>query len=187
MSIMSAATGLPHGRPLTKADLADVPEDGHRYELIDGTLIVSPAPKVRHQRAVRELMRLLLPVTAGDLELLTAPLDVALADDTVIQPDIVIARRADLTEHDLSGPPVLAIEVLSPSTRGVDLLLKRERLERAGCAHYWVVDPDEPAITAWSLGSDRRYGEPVQVSGHQEFTAAQPLVVTFRPADLLTP
>src|SRR5699024_12476206 len=119
--------------------------------------------------------------------LFRAAVEVVLAEAGLIQPDLLAARSTDFTEEDLPGPPVLAIEVLSPSTRGMDLLLKRERLERAGCAHYWVVDPDEPAITAWSLGSDRRYGEPVQVSGHQEFTAAQPLVVTFRPADLLTP
>lgn len=186
MSIMSAATGLPHGRPLTKADLADVPEDGHRYELIDGTLIVSPAPKVRHQAVVVELIVLLRPLTPEGYRLLAAPLDVVLSDDTVVQPDVLMARRADFTEHDLSGPPVLAIEVLSPSTRGVDLLLKRERLERAGCEHYWVIDPDEPAITAWSLGSKGRYDEPVRASGAQKFTTRQPVDVAFRPDDLIS-
>jgi len=185
MSIMSAATGLPYGRPLTRADLADMPEDGHRYELMDGTLIVSPAPNVRHQTVVVQLITLLHPLTPDHHVLLAAPLDVVLAQDTVIQPDVLIARRSDLTENDLPVAPVLAIEVLSPSTRGVDLLLKRERLERSGCAHYWVVDPAEPAISAWTLQPDGRYGEPVLVSGDQEFSAQAPMRVKFRPIDLL--
>ena len=185
MSVMSTATGLPRGRPLTRTDLADMPEDGHRYELIDGTLIVSPAPRTRHQQVVVELVTLLRPLVPEELQLLVAPYDVVLADDTVIQPDLLIARREDLTESDLPAPPVLAIEVLSPSTRGLDLLLKRERLQRAGCAHYWVIDPDQPAITAWSLDAAGRYGDPVRASGAEEFRAESPVPLTVRPEDLL--
>ena len=184
MSLMSTATGLPHGRPLTRTDLADMPEDGHRYELIDGTLIVSPAPTIRHQIVVRELMRILLPRVGEVHQLLPGPVDVVLADDTVIQPDLLVARAEDFTMRDLPVPPLLAIEVLSPSTRGVDLLLKRERLERAGCHHYWVVDPDEPSITAWRRGQDGRYGEPVRATGREKFSTDHPVVVGFRPADL---
>ena len=70
-----------------------------------------------------------------------APFAVGLADDTEVQPDILVAPRAQFTERDLPAPPLLAVEVLSPSTRRVDLLLKRDRYEEAGIASYWIVDP----------------------------------------------
>src|SRR5699024_3368914 len=130
MSTMSAATGLPHGRPLTKTDLADMPEDGHRYELIDGTLIVSPAPRIRHQDVVAVLLIAVRPHAPNGNRLLAHPVDVVLNHITVVQQVLVLAQNDDFTELELVGPPVLAIEVLSPSTRGVDLLLKRERLAR---------------------------------------------------------
>lgn len=66
-----------------------------------------------------------------------APLDVVLAIDTVLEPDVVVAARADFTERNLPAPPLLAIEVLSPSSRQIDLMLKRSRLEAAGCPAYW--------------------------------------------------
>lgn len=181
---MKAVTALPHGRPLTRADLDAMPEDGHRYELIDGVLIVSPSPARRHQRAVLRLVRLLDDAAPEDLEVLVAPFDVALSDDTVIIPDIVVARRSDLTERDLPAPPVLAVEVLSPSTRRFDLMLKRSRLEAAGTLAYWVVDPDEPALTAWEL-RNRRYVEVAHVVGPETFTASAPFPVTVVPAQLV--
>lgn len=143
--------GLPRGRALTRDDLDSMPDDGHRYELIDGVLIVSPAPQIVHQRVVAHVYRLLHEACPPELEVLFAPLDVVLSDDTVMQPDLVVGRREDFTDRDLPTAPVLAVEVLSPSTRAFDLLVKRDRLQRAGCAHYWVVDPDIPAVIAWRL------------------------------------
>ena len=140
---MEAVTTLPRSRPLTRADLDAMPDDGHRYELIDGTLIVTPAPGLAHQCAVGELHLLLRSACPQELQVL-APFDVALGADTVMQPDLLLARRRDWTQRDLPTAPVLAIEVLSPSTRRVDLTLKRSRLETAGCQCYWVVDPDVP-------------------------------------------
>ena len=99
----------------------------------------------------------------ADLEVLVAALDVAFGDDTVLQPDVLVARRSDYAERGLFGTPVLAVEVLSPSTRLIDLTLKRSRYEAAGCPSYWVVDPDLPALTVWEL----RGGGYVEV-GHAE-------------------
>lgn len=181
---MKAVTTLPHGRPLTRADLDAMPADGHRYELIDGVLIVGPSPARRHQRAVVRLVRLLDDAAPDDLEVLVAPFDVALSDDTVIVPDVVVARRADLTERDLPAPPVLAVEVLSPNTRRFDLMLKRSRLEAAGAAAYWVVDPDEPALIAWELQSGR-FVEVAHVVGAEAFGATTPFTVTVAPAHLV--
>ncbi|QRY63413.1 Uma2 family endonuclease [Gordonia sp. PDNC005] len=176
--------GLPHGRPMTRADLGDMPDDGQRYELLDGLLIVSPAPITRHQRALLRLAVALYNASPEDVEVLTAPFDVVLSEDTVIQPDIVVARKSDLTERDLPGAPLLSVEVLSPSTRSVDELLKKDRLARAGCPHYWIVDPSEPSIRAWELNG-RDYQLVAHSTGHEAFSAVTPITVTVKPADLV--
>lgn len=82
---------LPSGRGLTCADLDSVPDDGWRYELIDGVLIVSPAPRLVHQRVVAGMYRALHAACPPGLEVLFAPLDVVLAEDTKLQPDILVA------------------------------------------------------------------------------------------------
>ncbi len=182
---MEVMTTLPRSRPLTRADLDTMPDDGHRYELVDGTLIVSPAPRVPHQRTLGNLHLLLRGACPDDLEVLIAPVDVALADDTVLQPDLLVARRVDLTDRDLPMAPVLAVEVLSPSTRRFDLLLKRSRFESAGCPSYWVVDPDEPSLTAWDLDGGR-YGDPVIVVADQRYDATRPFPVSVVPVELVS-
>ncbi|MFZ2241693.1 MAG: Uma2 family endonuclease [Gordonia amarae] len=176
--------GLPRGRALTRSDLAAMPDDGHRYELIDGVLIVSPAPKIRHQIVAGELTARMRAVCPPNARVLFAPVDVVLAEDTVIQPDILLAPRGDFTETDLPGPPLLAIEVLSPSTKGIDLLLKKDRLQRAGCRYYWVIDPDQPSIAAFALrnGVFELCG---QASGSETFTATEPIAISFAPDDLV--
>ncbi|TSD53677.1 Uma2 family endonuclease [Aeromicrobium piscarium] len=176
--------GLPRGRALTREDLDAMPDDGHRYELIDGVLLVSPAPRPVHQRVLRELLFALDRVMPEDHEVLFAPLDVVLAEDTVIQPDLLVAPRAAFTERDLPAAPLLAVEVLSPSTRNIDLLLKKERLQRAGCAHYWVVDPDVPSVTAWTL-IDGEYAEVARAAGAERFEVVEPLALSLVPSELI--
>jgi Uma2 family endonuclease len=107
---MVSVTTLPFSRPLTRADLEKMPDDGHRYELIDGALIVTPAPATQHQSVVLELAVLLREHCADNLKVLIAPFDVALSEDTVIQPDVLVARRGDLTERDLPARPELAVD-----------------------------------------------------------------------------
>jgi Uma2 family endonuclease len=85
---------LPFGRPLTRADLQVLPDDGHRYELVDGTLVVSPAPRLPHQRMVGNLYMALRAACPPHLEVVLAPFAVALADDTELQPDLLVSARA---------------------------------------------------------------------------------------------
>jgi Uma2 family endonuclease len=113
-----------------------------------------------------------------------APFDVALSNNTVMQPDVLVARRVDLTERDLPVAPELAVEVLSPSTRHIDLMLKRARYEVAGCGSYWVVDPIELSIVAWDL-RDGSYVEAGSAKGDDEYAAALPFPVTVRPSSLV--
>ena len=177
---------LPRSRPLTRDDLDAMPDDGHRYELIDGTLIVSPAPVLRHQRVVAGLYRTLHGRCPTDLEVLFAPFDVALSDSTVLQPDLLVARRCDLTDRDLPVAPLLAVEVLSPSTRHIDLMLKRSRFEAAGCPAYWVVDPDQSSLRAWQLRDDA-YEEVGHVVGATTFRTDRPFPVDVTPDALVEP
>ncbi|WP_460835519.1 Uma2 family endonuclease [Nocardioides hungaricus] len=167
--------------PMTRAELDALPDDGRRHELIDGVLVVTPAPLVRHQHAVMNLVRALDTALPPGLLLYTAPLDVVLGDDTLVQPDLLVARRADFTERDLSAPPLLAVEVLSPSTRRVDLNLKRVRYEAAGCPSYWVFDPDRVELTVWELDG-AGYGSPTVVRGDETFRARAPYPVEVTPS-----
>jgi Uma2 family endonuclease len=181
---METVTTLPRSRPLTRADVETMPDDGHRYELVDGTLVVTPAPSRQHQRAVRNLVVVLTQACPGAFEVLPAPFDVALSDDTVLQPDVLVARRTDFTDRGLPTAPLVAIEVLSASTRRIDLMLKRSRYEAAGCPSYWVIDPDEPSLTVWQLRGGE-YVEVAHVVGDQEFEAVTPYPVTIIPARLV--
>lgn len=181
---MSSVTALPHGQPLTRADLERAPDDGHRYELVDGALVVTPAPTPRHQRVSGNLYVALRSACPPDLEVFYAPLDVVLTDDTVLQPDLLVARRAALADQNLPGPPLLAVEVLSPSTRLIDTDLKRARYQAAGCPSYWIVDPDEPSITAWRLHGGE-YVETAHATRDEQFTVTEPYPIAFSTDRLL--
>lgn len=183
-SMTTEVFGLPHGRPLTYADLQAMPADGHRYELLDGVLIVSPAPKIRHQDVVLTLGSLLKASCPPRMKASVAPVDVVLSEDTVIQPDVIVAVRSAFTEDCVRGAPVLAVEVLSPSTRGIDLVLKKQKLADAGCEHYWVVDPAIPSIVAWRLGRDG-YAKVAAVAGDDPISLETPFPLSFAPAELV--
>ncbi len=181
---MTTVTALPFSRPLTRADLEDLPDDGHRYELIDGVLLVSPGPQLPHQDVVGNLYLLLRAACPADLKVVLAPFAVALSDDTELQPDLLVARRDQFTRRELPGAPLLAIEVLSPSTRRFDLLLKRDRLQQAGCPSYWLIDPDEPSAIVLEL-RDGTYEQVAHVHGSDGYDATLPFPVRLVPTELL--
>lgn len=178
---MTAMTTLPFSRPLTRADLEDLPtDDGHRYELIDGILIVSPGPRHGHQTVVGNLHITLRQACPPGLQVLFAPFAVALSDDTEVQPDLLVAPRSQFTDKELPGPPLLAVEVLSPSTRRVDLLLKRDRLQAAGVPSYWLVDPDVPSVLVLDL-VDGTYVETARAGAGESCSVTLPF-----PVELVT-
>lgn len=106
-----------------------------------------------------------------------------LADDTVVIPDIVVARRSDLGEHDLPATPVLAVEVLSPSTARIDRWLKWARHEASGTTAYWIVDPAGAEITAWEL-VDGRFVEVGHAVARELLVLERPFPVSVVPTDL---
>jgi Uma2 family endonuclease len=186
---MDDVTTLPRGRTMTRDDLEALPDDGWRHELVDGALVMTPAPRWRHQSAVVELLAALRVGCPSDLRVVVAPFDVVLGADTVVQPDLLVAQRSSITETELTGAPLLAVEVLSPSTTHIDLGLKRARYEAARCPAYWVVDPGSadaaPSITAWELqGSE--YVETSFARGPDAFEASRPYPVRIVPDRLVT-
>ncbi|MEI2779234.1 MAG: Uma2 family endonuclease [Tetrasphaera sp.] len=177
-------TTLPYRRELTADDLAAMPDDGHRYELIDGSLIVTPSPSRAHQSVAALLARLLFEACPPSLTIRFAPLDVRLDPRTVLQPDLLVIERAGYLDESVPLRPLLTIEVLSPSTRLVDLNLKMARYEQAGIPSYWVVDPGELRLRAWDL-VDAAYVPVADVTGDERWTAVKPFPVTITPARLL--
>jgi Uma2 family endonuclease len=136
---------LPPG-DLTYEDYVGLPDDGRRYEIIDGELEVSPAPAPRHQGVSRNLVVLLHGhVQARGLgTIYYAPIDVILARDSIVQPDLVFvaaARESIVTERAIEGPPDLVVEILSPWSDRRDRVTKAELYARYGVRHYWIVDP----------------------------------------------
>ena len=148
--LTSTRTAIPAG-PWTVADLDDFPEgDTTRYELIDGALIVSAEPSLQHQRINLALARLLQDAAPADLEVLL-PVDLRLSLVRQIVPDVTVVRRQELAAKRVDDVPRLVVEVLSPSTRAVDLTLKRQVLQEAGVPSYWLLEPFDLVLTVLEL------------------------------------
>jgi Uma2 family endonuclease len=183
------AIWISSDRKLTSTDLEVIADDDlRRFELLDGEILVTAAPGDRHQAIVVNLIVLLKAACPSDARVRSAPYDVMLSDHTVAQPDVVVARKADITPRGLAAPPLLVVEVLSPSTRRSDLVRKKQIYADAGCPHYWVVDPGdethETALTAWRLGKGQ-YAEVAAVAGGDSWSTDEPFPCSVVPRDLV--
>lgn len=149
----------------TWAEFARLPsEGGKRYEVIAGELVVTPAPSLRHQRIVSDLVTLLNGFVRerGLGELYAGPVDVLFAEGDYVEPDLVFVRadhRGYLTDRGIEGPPDLVVEILSPSTAARDRGTKLERYRLFRVPEYWVVDPDARSIEVWRLADGVRKPE----------------------------
>jgi Uma2 family endonuclease len=138
-----------------------MPEDGKRYEAIDGDLYVTPAPKPRHGWIAYELVRALHPllVRPGHGRVFFAPIGVEFPDtEEGVQPDILFIanERLDIIGEDwIRGAPDLVIEILSPSTAERDRTVKLKLYQRQGVGEYWIVDPETKTVEVWAAGSTR--------------------------------
>ena len=137
-----------------------LPDDGNRYECVDGELFVTPAPRLLHQRAILTLTRLLHDYVSRHRigELLFSPADIEFDAKTLVQPDLFVApmiegrRPRNWPEiHEL----LLAVEVLSPSTARADRQVKRRKYQRQGVPEYWIVDLDARLVERWRPGDER--------------------------------
>jgi len=144
----------------TVAMLEALPDDGKRYEIIDGELFVAPSPRTRHQHAVARLVRLFDEYLerAGGAVALVSPSDVRKGERTSVQPDVYVARVGEdgrvarpLYIRDL----LLVIEVLSKRTARTDRQTKRDLYQSEGVGEYWIVDPDAWLIERWRPADER--------------------------------
>ena len=143
-------------RLMTYADYAAMPDDGRRYEIYEGELVVVPAPDRRHQNTVGALYALLWTKLKklGLGNVMIAPFDVLLSQTSVVQPDILFIATdgpGHLENHGLVGAPTLAIEVLSPSTKTRDLGIKKVLYARYGTPWFWIVDHRHQRIAVHRL------------------------------------
>ena len=145
---------------LTLEDLEKMPDDGQRYELIGGVIVVSPSPSYAHQELVLRLVLLLDAfVRAGRLgRVILAPFDVRLSEHNVVQPDILFvsnARLGILRENHTVGAPDRVVEIASPSTQSRDEGEKLALYAAAGVREYWLADPIAHSFRALALDADR--------------------------------
>ena len=144
----------------TREMVLALPDDGNRYELFDGELLVTPAPRARHQDAALALVRRLDPYvrSQGLGHLGFAPADLALEGGQLAQPDVyvvpMLGRRAPRVWKEY-GIPLLVVEILSPSSARHDRITKRRRYQRTGVPEYWVVDLDARIVERWRPGDER--------------------------------
>ncbi len=134
---------------LDYTDYVAAPDDGMRYEILRGDLLVTPAPSTQHQRVSWRLERELDEYfrTRGLGEMFHAPISVILTDRDVVEPDIVVvADPRQVSPRGIEGAPLLVVEILSPSTAARDRGVKALRYAELGVAHYWLVDPDARSV-----------------------------------------
>lgn len=135
----------------TYNEYAALPEDGKRYEVMNGVLIMTPAPGPDHQSAVLRLSHYLFMAVelAGLGRVLPSPVDVRLTSDRVVQPDVLVVLNANLhkiTKKYIVGGPDLVVEIASPGTALYDRLSKFEAYEQVGVPEYWLVDHQGKSI-----------------------------------------
>jgi Uma2 family endonuclease len=146
-------------RRLTVDDYMRLPDDGKRHEIIDGVHYVTPSPNLRHQAISGRLHLALgnfLNANPHRGRVFFARLDVILSFYDVVEPDLLVVagdQLAIMTEKNIQGAPAIVVEILSPSTRKVDEVLKRRLFERTGVREYWLVDPRRDAIKIFERGS----------------------------------
>ena len=165
--------------------LEALPDDGQRYEIIDGELLVTPAPRRAHQRAVHRLALLLDTYLRPrrDVEVLASPADIRADERTSVQPDVFVApveERGLAAAWPEVGALLLAVEVLSPSTARVDRRQKRRLYQRENVAEYWVVDLDSRLVERWRPGDERPEILTDALEWRPEATD-QPLVIDLSP------
>jgi Uma2 family endonuclease len=185
VTVENEALNLPDDQEeWTVDDLARLPDDGLRYELFDGVLVVSPSPFMPHQRAARRLFLLLHDACPPDLEVFFAPFDFQPTNKRSFQPDLMVVRTADLREDEaLTQPPLLNVEILSKGSRTLDRLFKREMYATSGVDNYWIFDPRALEFVAMAR-EEVRYVESARAKGDERITVERPYPVEICPAEI---
>lgn len=184
MTENEASTQPLESGPYTLDYLDAAPDDGRQHEIIDGGLVVTPSPAGIQQRAVVRLITQLNIACPAGFEVLVAPFDYRPTSKRSVQPDVLVCSPDENDSKHARKPLALAVEILSPSTKMLDLLLKRGVYEQAGVPSYWILDPEQETLTVLEL-VDGLYVERDVVAGEKVFEATLPFPVQIVPAELL--
>jgi Uma2 family endonuclease len=158
----------------TYEDLVAMPDDGRRYEIIEGELFEMPAPILDHARVIANLIAMLIPLVSKlSGQWFTAPVDVFFPGADPVQPDILVLLpgwQGTLARRGVEGAPDLLIEVVSPASRQHDLLTKRALYGLAGVREYWLVDPEARTVDVLTLDRDALHM--LQAASGEEFVTS---------------
>jgi len=148
-------------QPVTYDIYAAMPDDGQRYEVIDGVLeMMSPSPTSTHQGIIVELLYELRTRCNSDYMIYIAPLDLILSKTNTVQPDLMMIHRSRLhivTPRGIEGPPNLVVEILSPGSRKRDKVKKMAVYEKHAVPEYWVIDPQARTLEQYQLNDHGQY------------------------------
>lgn len=177
------------GEQLVTYDVyAEMPDDGMRYEIIDGKLeALSPGPSFDHQSISGELEYLLQQGCKSDYVILHAPLDVIFSQTVVLQPDVIMIHRSRLyivTKRGIEGPPDLVIEIVSPGSRKRDKVVKAKKYAEYGVAEYWIVDPEAKTLEQFRLAGGNYYESCNLFEGDEQVTSEKLPCVSFKLSDI---
>lgn len=160
--------------------------DEEQYEVVDGHPVMSPSPSAIHQLVLSNLAELIHRGLPADHRVLLAPLDWLLWESPrlqIRQPDLMVVRRAQIGDR-LAGRPLLAVEVLSPTSVERDAVTKLRDYAKARLEHYWIVDPETPQLAVYRLRDDA-FDRVTHGSGEAELVIDEPVALRLRPSDLL--
>ncbi len=152
--------GMPDtARRYTVDEVLAFPSDGNRYELVHGELLVTPAPRLRHQEVAGDLY-FRLRTYLGDraeVRVFFSPADIRWADDVLVQPDVFVVPASETTAQDWSSIQtlLLAVEVVSPSSARHDRVVKRRVYQEHPVPTYWIVDLDARVVEIWCPDDER--------------------------------
>ena len=158
--------------------------DGRRYEVVDGRLLVTGAQPPAHHAAVVALMIHLKQACPPDLLVAVGSLDFRPTRNVSLRPDLLVCRRSDAGPHLLQTPPLLAVEVLSPSTRTTDVVLKRTLYEHHAVPSYWLLDPTHQELTLLAL-TPTGYTCQTVLQSEETLHTTTPFPLTLIPAPLM--
>jgi len=171
--------GMPARHYYTAADVLALPEDGNRYEVVHGKLLVTPSPRPAHQRVLSRLIDRLGPYLARHPvgEWLPGG-DLSWSPDSLVVPDLFVVDRAEAgaTRWEEVKTLLLVVEILSPSTAERDRFTKRRLYQEVGIPVYWLVDADAKVVEVWTPDCHFPVMEREEIRWHPE-GAAEPLVV----------
>lgn len=174
----------------TYADYARLPDDGNRYEVIDGELLVTPSPSPMHQRVLVRLVLVLDPyVQRHRIGILIPDVDLLFRTGQFLRPDLLVVtedQRGGITDRGVEAVPALVVEILSPTSGAIDRVKKPARYGDFGIPEYWVLDPEDGCVWVWRFAAGAAEPEQVrkQIVWHGP-GATEPLVIDVE--DVLRP